>query len=1401
MSYFTTGAALTAALNALPASLKGTYKAFDAFYYAENYMDAYTGSLTPIEHFVQYGASRGYQPNADFNPAYYQSQYSDLAGFDSAELLYHYVRYGLNEGRPGNAALAANDWDAYLTAYPAVAAYVSDNLASFGGSMTNGAIAHYVKFGQTQGFTLPNVAGQTFMLTEGQDEIIIETENTIDTVKGLIEFEATSWSTGFDGFQVGGVDNSTFSNGDLIEGNGNTKVELSLDVTPSLFGEDLWFGGDNYVEAEYVEMTGVDQLALKAMDDGGVVYFDASSYGDDISKISLSGRDGMYVDIYDLQADTTLNVSLQTGGELDVSGEWSGVDFSVSLTNSDDSSNSSLNLTAAAVSLVAGNDAYAYGWLGQTATGDAAVESVAAMVLGDVNLSAGVDGEVDFSVEAHAYNTGSGTAVVGNVTIGDMSLSLAQSATDTDLTVSMTADADGGAATVGNLVVGDVTVNAADSAAFSAINFWQWAYADSANATVGSRTVGDINITLGSNASGDDNELSFSQYADADVKGNATVGGTVIGDITVNAGDDVDYQDVYVYAWADADKGNATVGDTVIGDVVMNYGDGDDSHDFSVSASADVNTAGVATVGDVTIGNITQTAGDDQDLWAYVWRRADSEKGNASVGDILVGDVVQTVGDDADASFEASQSAYADTGDATVGNLTIGDITSAGGDRADMNAWIYQWGGVDGGDLTMGDLTVGNVDMRAQVSGTAYFSVEQTGYASSTDDTITIGKTTVGNVDLYAGANGEAGFGLYVTAYNNANSDKANTSVGDVTVGHVTITAENDANADFWNTIEAGTVANVTYGDITVNAGEGAYVSYFTINVSASTGDVGDFTVGDVDINLAADATMTGTWYTAGFGVYADENIGDVTIGKQTIAVATSADFGDNYAYEHDFYANNGGIGDVEMGDIVFSGNGDNADIDLDNYFWADDNIKSVTMGVVSASADGEDSDVSIETSISASGEIGEISVGDLTAHAVGEDADADVMFDVWADDDIADVTFGNVVVHAENGQAPDVYWGDASATVSISITGSEDLANVTVGNVAATAIGQDAWSEFNLYIGYSGYLDDVGDIKIGDLTLMASGESADVNVSVSVNSDTGVIGLVELGNIDITVANTEDAYSSASVSVDVYADGDLKVGDITLVQGDMAGWGPNSTDGYWYNIYDSDGDDIGDAYDVTEEWSAADMYANVSLSSGYGDLVIGDITVSGGYKVATPQDENQSVDYNDNFDSLESWMDLYADGTITVGDINYSGYERAAYLDVEGYLGAKNITAAQDDTYIVDNKGQNTINLGAGNDTVQLVNENTGKATAAAVDVIVNFNGAKDTINLEFDWSDFAVNATDAGTYANFLVDAETADKDIYAGKVGNDYYVAFDKDGGNAVDFVIKLAGVSSVSEIFFE
>lgn len=155
MTYFTTGAQLQAALDALPDSKVGDFVAFDPAFYAQTYMGAYPGTASPLEHFVTIGADRGYKPNATFDPVFYANAYADLKDqdFNAADLLYHFLQYGLDEGRAPNAELVGFNGEQYLANNPDVAAYVDANLDAFGGNAANGAIAHYVKFGQFEGRT------------------------------------------------------------------------------------------------------------------------------------------------------------------------------------------------------------------------------------------------------------------------------------------------------------------------------------------------------------------------------------------------------------------------------------------------------------------------------------------------------------------------------------------------------------------------------------------------------------------------------------------------------------------------------------------------------------------------------------------------------------------------------------------------------------------------------------------------------------------------------------------------------------------------------------------------------------------------------------------------------------------------------------------------------------------------------------------------------------------------------------------------------------------------------------------------------------------------------------------------------------------------------------------------
>jgi len=126
----------------------------------------------------------------------------------------------LNEGRIGNATLAGSSWSGYLTAYPDVATYVNANLASFGGSTTNGAVAHYAKFGQYEGRAVPGgpSSGQTFTLTTGADMLSLTSSTAANkTTNGDDVIYATLFNS--------------LNSGDVIDAGGGTDSILAdLDI-------------------------------------------------------------------------------------------------------------------------------------------------------------------------------------------------------------------------------------------------------------------------------------------------------------------------------------------------------------------------------------------------------------------------------------------------------------------------------------------------------------------------------------------------------------------------------------------------------------------------------------------------------------------------------------------------------------------------------------------------------------------------------------------------------------------------------------------------------------------------------------------------------------------------------------------------------------------------------------------------------------------------------------------------------------------------------------------------------------------------------------------------------------------------------------------------------------------
>lgn len=1209
---------------------------------------------------------------------------------------------------------------------------------------------------------IDELPGEYIVLTEGVDAVTIDHPSTADTVKGVIDFDVTGFQFGEDfiagtgeagaengygySFGVWGQDNSTFSVGDVIEGNGLTTVEVAMDVDLDFFGEDIpiipWGRGDGgaYIQAEYVEMSGVDELSLVAAGEDGFVLFDASSYGDDISKVSLRGNNGMEAAVENLQADETLLVELDTSGfsgeeETDfyVGGTWNGLDMEITLENDfhgEEVTPSHVSLTESVIDVVAGNRAEADLELGLEATaftgsGDAVSGDV---VLGDINMTAGKSGEVDVDVYNVAWGedmaTSDNNAIAGDISIGNISMELGQYAESNELEIDHVALGEDGYAEVGDLSIGTIDVLAADHASFE-VDVDQYAYGEDgkeeSDATIGTLDVGDITVVLGDSSGGEDddgfdsNEVDFYRSANASTSGDATVGDAMFGDISFTGGDDVYDADFYAYSYAYADEGDASIGDALFGDVNFSFGEGDEEnhwYSFSAYRYASADETGDASVGTVTVGDISMAAGNGQQLWAYVYQYANADEGDASVGEVTVGDVTMSVGDGVEpltlgasvttaavavpaaAEFQISQSADADSGDAMVGGYTVGNIAISAGDDADAEAWLYQRGGTeDGGDLSFGDAVVGDVTISADDRGYAYISIEKTGSVDEEGDSIDLGNVSVGDVSVMADVSGTAGFGLHLSGYNDSVSYE-DVTLGNVSIGNVAVAAGIGGLVDFWNTMEAGAVGDVSYGDVSLTVGKSGTLDDAYIDVMADTSDIGDVTVGDISVSMGDSASEGGD--VRGISLSALSDIGDITIGDVTLEVGMSAtldDF-DIYAYAGDT------VGDVSIGDVTLTAVGDSAELSHTLELIVEDEIKSV--------------------------EIGDVSLLAKTYDYVG--------YGVF---------------------------------MSASTEDELEIGDVSIGDVSMAAEGTSSEARFDVLIGGEDNVENVGDVMIGDMSLTANGSTAAAGAYVGIFGDE-TVGTTTIGDLDLQVANTENASAAATVSVTVETEGDLVVGDISLTQGTMDGWGP------------------------TTGTNPADMLAYVNLDSIGGDLSVGDITVTGGY-------ETSGGDANDNYDMIGgtgSWLTLDADGDITVGDIDYSGYERAATIDVSAWDGAGEIKAAQDDTVIVLNDSQNAVTLYDGDDLVSVGANAVDPTDEGAIDSISGFTSGTDQVEVDLTGAITYDLNNSASDYADFLSNADTANDDIYSASFGGNTYVAFDEDGNGSVDFVVELVGVTSVT-----
>jgi hypothetical protein len=595
-------------------------------------------------------------------------------------------------------------------------------------------------------------------------------------------------------------------------------------------------------------------------------------------------------------------------------------------------------------------------------------------------------------------------------------------------------------------------------------------------------------------------------------------------------------------------------------------------------------------------------------------------------------------------------------------------------------------------------------------------------------------------------------------------------------------------------------IGNVSIGDVTLS-GPVAIGADASLSVELdSDGDIGALTIGAVDVDFLADST-----FDYDIDVEAGGNIDTVNLGAVDVVA-------EDINYQVSITAT-GNIAGATIGDVMLSG---------DVIYWTDihltavGDIGDVTIGNVSLDAA---TTLTIDNgiTISASGDVGNVTIGDISIDTPNSES-FDVL--VAAGVDIGNVAVGNIDAMASN----------VAVTVNVTVTGNQDVGDVSVGDISLAATGStasasvyayfdivaggdignvtfgdislassgaaelDAWASFTATIGSSA-ADAVGDILIGDITIDGTAE----NVAASADGDNDWAGggafifadqgasvsSMTVGDVDFTLTNsvddstafnaTADEYNIAYATLSVTSDSAITVGDINLTAINAS------------------------TVDVQAGIDTEGLFEfNITLDadSGAADITIGDITIVGG-----------AVDTAgaalDNMATLTSLLNLSGD-TITVGDIDYSGYAADAVIDVSGYEGAANITAAAEDTTITVNTTQNLVTLGAGDDTVIYTADEDSGTTYAEIDKIIDFDSGSDTIDFS---SDRDISNYDAGgtfaDYDTFLVAAQNAmafdsSIDVFSGNDGTNTYVAVetDDDAGDLIDYVIELAGVTSVN-----
>ncbi|HUR89859.1 MAG TPA: Calx-beta domain-containing protein [Ramlibacter sp.] len=833
------------------------------------------------------------------------------------------------------------------------------------------------------------------------------------------------------------------------------------------------------------------------------------------------------------------------------------------------------------------------------------------IAVGDVNQTVGDSSTASVSINVRSF--ASGTSDVAGISVGMISqvggdganefVVLAGAGGSTTTTAGTTIY--GGALTVGGvsqvvgdsgymsasftstfgaaITVGDISQSGGDSAS-------AWAYVSgSSDINVGNVTqaigdgvsqtarfqaygagdvgVGNIDVSVG-NGSNLNAWVTISNPAGHDL---------TIGDVTVGAGDLTNATGTRPYAFFGAYNDSAS-GDLTVGDVAMNLG-------LTATGSITVSQTAAASMdgGNVTVGDINLSLADKaivDNVFIYNHAAVFTSTSHTtlnSLGDLTVGDINVAMGTNASASITITESISGTGGD--MGTLSVGDINVT----ADVNA--YAWVGVQAGNYVGGDIAgveIGNVNFDMDDGSSFTLNVTVSDTSGSLDH------FTMGNASVVLGVSG---------------------SMNEFTVD-----------------VGAGSIGDVSIGDIDVTLGEFAFASTMSISISASTGDIGTVSIGDIHTVVGQSASYDDN----SIDIFAAGDIGSVDIGQIHVEVGKNGSFTTNFIT----VSASGDIGSVSMGGLLEtlaqSASGDGMYLEV--YGNA---IGSVDLGDVTVNI-GKNASMSDLLYFSVTGtDIGTVSMGNEVVNiaAGGQRSSFDTAF-ISSTGDVGSVTFGNVAYHLNGASA------STNNGIDRTVSASGDIGSVTAGNLLMTAVtGAMFTSGYHMNVNAGGAL---GDVTVGDVTLQGTSASDSMTASYDITAVSG-IDSVTFGDLNASMVGAVTNW--AWITVDVNG-GTGDVGDVTV--GDVTAMGASSGSGYvTVNV---SGANIGDVLfgDLAATGNVGSGYAfigaNITAASAIGDVTVGDINLNLGAGTTTGAG---SATVSLNFGAAT------ASGDLTIGNID----------------------------------------------------------------------------------------------------------------------------------------------------